>query len=170
MNPLMELEKELIKETVKNLPEFQVGDTIRVHQKILEGTKERVQVFEGLVIAIGNKGVGKSFTVRRISYDIGVERVYPMYSPRIAKIEIIRKGKVRRAKLYYLREKKGKAGRIKERKLFLGKTKDNSTRKQEAPVVSEEPAVHDVEKVNLSKEENSRPQMEKTKIEGSKPE
>ena len=77
---------------------FNVGDTVKVHYKILEGNKERVQAYEGVVIAIGNKGINKAFTVRKISFDIGVERVFPLFSPRIAKIDVIRKGKARRAK------------------------------------------------------------------------
>ncbi|MCC5813331.1 MAG: 50S ribosomal protein L19 [Leptospira sp.] len=95
---------------------FEIGDTVRVHYRIVESGKERIQAYEGLVIAINNKSYGKSFTVRRISYDVGVERVFPLHSPKIARIELIRKGKVRRAKLYYVREKSGKAGRIKEKK------------------------------------------------------
>ncbi|MCE9500786.1 MAG: 50S ribosomal protein L19 [Leptospira sp.] len=93
---------------------FDVGDTIKVHYRIIESGKERVQVYEGVVISIKNKLSSKSFTVRRISYDVGVERIFPFYSPKISKIELVRKGKVRRAKLFYLREKSGKSSRIKE--------------------------------------------------------
>jgi large subunit ribosomal protein L19 len=93
---------------------FSIGDTVKVHYKIIESGKERTQVYEGVVIAIHNKGNDKSFNVRRISYDVGVERIFPIYSPKISKIELVRKGSVRRAKLYYLREKSGKAARIKE--------------------------------------------------------
>ncbi len=95
---------------------FEIGDTVRVHYKIVEGTRERVQVYEGVVIAMNNRGAGKTFTVRRISYDVGVERVFPLHSPRIAKIEVVRSAKVRRAKLYYLRDLRGKASRLKERR------------------------------------------------------
>lgn len=95
---------------------FEIGDTIRVHYKIVEGTRERIQVYEGVVIAMNNRGAGKTFTVRRISYDVGVERVFPLHSPRIAKIEVVRSAKVRRAKLYYLRDLRGKASRLKERR------------------------------------------------------
>ncbi|TGM98895.1 50S ribosomal protein L19 [Leptospira dzoumogneensis] len=95
---------------------FNVGDTVKVHYKIQESGKERVQVYEGVVISISNGGNGKSFTVRRISYDVGVERVFPLYSPRIAKIELVRKGKVRRSKLFFLRERSGKSARIRELK------------------------------------------------------
>jgi len=97
--------------------DFEIGDTVRVHYRIIEGNRERVQVYEGVVIAIDNKGISKTFTVRKISFDIGVERIFPVFSPKIAKIEIVRKGKVRRAKLYYLRELKGKATKIKEKRL-----------------------------------------------------
>jgi len=100
----------------KNEINFEIGDTVRVHYKIIESGKERVQTYEGTVIALGSKDHGKTFTVRRVSYEIGVERIFPLHSPRISKIELMRKGKVRRAKLYYLRKKTGKAARIKERK------------------------------------------------------
>lgn len=95
---------------------FAVGDTVKVHYKIKEGNKERIQVYEGTVISIKNKKNDKTFTVRRISYDVGVERIFPVYSPRIAKIELVRKGKVRRAKLYYLRDRVGKLSKVKELK------------------------------------------------------
>jgi len=93
---------------------FKVGDTVKVHFKIIEGKTERIQVYEGLVIAMKNAQVGKTFTVRKNSYGVGVERVFPFYSPRIAKVEVMRPGRVRRAKLYYIREKIGKGAKIKE--------------------------------------------------------
>jgi large subunit ribosomal protein L19 len=93
---------------------FKVGDTVKVHFKIIEGKNERIQVYEGLVIAMKNARSGKTFTVRKISYGVGVERVFPLHSPRIAKVEVMRPGKVRRAKLYYIREKIGKGAKIKE--------------------------------------------------------
>ncbi len=101
-------------EAKREWPEFGVGDTIKVHYKIIEGDKKRIQVYEGTVIAIQNEGFSKTFTVRRVSHEVGVERIFPWHSPSIDKIEVVRKGKVRRAKLYYLRHKSGKAGRIKE--------------------------------------------------------
>jgi large subunit ribosomal protein L19 len=113
MNQL--IEKALVEET-KNDVNFEIGDTVKVHYRIIESGKERIQAYEGLVIAINNKSYGKTFTVRRISYDVGVERIFPVHSPKIARIELIRKGKVRQAKLYYVRSKSGKAGRIKEKK------------------------------------------------------
>lgn len=93
---------------------FDIGDTVKVHYKIKEGDKERTQIYEGVVISISNKMNGKTFTVRRVSYDVGVERIFPVHSPRITKVELVRKGKVRRAKLYYLRSLRGKAAKIKE--------------------------------------------------------
>lgn len=113
MNIIEILEKEQLKE---NIPQFGPGDTVRVHAKIVEGTRERIQVFEGVVIGRHGSGVREMFTVRRISYGVGVERVFPVHSPRIDKIEVTRRGKVRRAKLYYLRKLTGKAARIKEKK------------------------------------------------------
>lgn len=100
---------------VVNRPvDFSVGDTVKVHYKIKEGAKERIQVYEGLVIAIQNQGSGKTFTVRRVSFDVGVERIFPLYAPTVDKVEKIRSSKVRRSKLYYLRDKSGKDSRLKE--------------------------------------------------------
>jgi len=93
---------------------FKVGDTVKVHFKIVEGKTERIQIYEGLVIAIKNSGAAKTFTVRKISYGVGVERVFPLHSPRVVNVEVVRPGKVRRAKLYYIREKIGKGAKIKE--------------------------------------------------------
>ncbi|MDR2808593.1 MAG: 50S ribosomal protein L19 [Spirochaetaceae bacterium] len=93
---------------------FKIGDTVKVYFKIVEGKTERIQVYEGLVIAIKNSGIGKTFTVRKNSYGVGVERIFPFYSPRVDKVEVVRPGKVRRAKLYYIRTKIGKAAKIKE--------------------------------------------------------
>ena len=99
-----------------DLPAFHVGDTVRVWVKVVEGNRERLQAFEGTVIAKRNGSVRETFTVRRVSYGIGVERTFPVHSPRVDHLEIIRRGKVRRAKLYYLRERQGKAAKIKEAK------------------------------------------------------
>lgn len=98
-----------------DIPEFRVGDTVRVHTKIREGDKERIQVFEGVVIRKHRGGSNATFTVRKVSYGVGVERIFPLHSPRIDKIELIRRGRVRRARLYYLRERIGKAARIREK-------------------------------------------------------
>ncbi len=97
-----------------DLASFKVGDTVKVYFKIVEGKTERIQVYEGLVICFKNSGAGKTFTVRKISYGVGVERVFPINSPRIAKVEVVRPGKVRRSKIYYIREKIGKDAKIKE--------------------------------------------------------
>ncbi|MBB6452945.1 large subunit ribosomal protein L19 [Salirhabdus euzebyi] len=95
-------------------PDFRPGDTLKVHVKVVEGNRERIQVFEGVVIKRRGGGISETFTVRKISYGVGVERTFPVHSPRVDKIEVSRRGKVRRAKLYYLRELRGKAARIKE--------------------------------------------------------
>ncbi len=97
------------------LPEIEIGSTVRVHVKIKEGSKERIQVFEGTVIAKKHGGVNETFTVRRISYGVGVEKVFPVHSPNVIKVETVRRGKVRRAKLYYLRDRVGKAAKVKEK-------------------------------------------------------
>jgi len=98
-----------------DLPQLNVGDTVRVSVKVKEGTRERLQAFEGTIIKKKNGGIAETFTVRRVSYGVGVERTFPVNSPNIGKIEVIRKGKVRRAKLYYLRDRVGKAAKVKER-------------------------------------------------------
>ena len=113
MNIIETLEKEQLR---IDIPVFAPGDKVRVHAKIVEGNRERIQVFEGRVIARQGVGVRETFTVRRVSYGIGVERLFPVHSPRIAKIEVVSRGVVRRAKLYYLRNLTGKAARIKEKR------------------------------------------------------
>ena len=100
----------------EELPAFGAGDTVRVHYRIIEGEKERIQVFEGNVIGIGGETSRRTFTVRKVSGGVGVERIFPLHSPRIAKLEVKRRGRVRRAKLYYLRKLRGKAAKIRERK------------------------------------------------------
>ena len=111
MDIIRAIEAKQIKENAEN---FSVGDIVKVFFKIVEGTTERIQVFEGIVIAKNNSGIRKTFTVRKISYGVGVERIFPMHSPRIEKIEVVRRGRVRRAKLYYLRSRVGKAAKVKE--------------------------------------------------------
>ncbi len=113
MDIIKALEQEQLR---KDIPDFRPGDTVRVHVKVVEGNRERIQVFEGVVINRKSGGVRETFTVRRISYNVGVERTFPVHSPRIEKIEVARRGIVRRAKLYYLRNLTGKAARIKERR------------------------------------------------------
>ncbi|ORC31869.1 50S ribosomal protein L19 [Marispirochaeta aestuarii] len=111
MNTINAIEAEQMKE---NIDEFRIGDTVKVHFKIVEGTTERVQIFEGVVIAKNNSGIRKTFTVRKISYGVGVERVFPLHSPRVERVEVVRRGRVRRAKLYYLRSRVGKAAKVTE--------------------------------------------------------
>jgi len=121
MTMIQKLNEETIAklQATTKVPEFKPGDTLRVNVKVVEGERERVQMFEGVCIARKNAGVNSAFTVRKISYGEGVERVFPLYSPRIAGIEVVRRGDVRRAKLYYLRGRTGKSARIKERQTFL---------------------------------------------------
>ena len=112
----MDLIKDLTKDQIRtDLPELEVGSTVKVHVKVKEGNRERIQIFEGTIIKIQHGGIQKTFTVRRLSYGIGVERTFPVNSPKIAKIEVVRKGRVRRARLYYLRDRVGKAAKVKER-------------------------------------------------------
>ena len=117
MNIIEKIEKEQLEKLIsgKQIPDFNPGDTIKVDVKVVEGTRERIQAFEGVCIARGGKGINESFTVRKISYGEGVERVFPLFSPKISSITLVRKGKVRRAKLYYLRDRRGKAARIVEK-------------------------------------------------------
>jgi len=116
-NIIEQLEKEQLEivAAMRAVPEFQPGDTLKVNVKVVEGTRSRVQAYEGVCIARSGGGLSESFTVRKISYGEGVERVFPVYSPLIASIEVVRRGKVRRAKLYYLRDRRGKSARIVER-------------------------------------------------------
>ncbi len=132
-NIIEQLDSEQIK---SDIPDFAPGDTIRVQVKVKEGSRERLQAFEGVVIARKNRGVNSSFTVRKISHGEGVERVFPLHSPRIAEIEVVKRGAVRRAKLYYLRGRRGKSARIRE------KRDDRVTRaaKEEAKAVSKKAA------------------------------
>ncbi len=122
MNLVQAIQAEQIK---SELPAFNVGDTVRVSFKIVEGKTERIQAYEGLVIAIKNAGVGKTFTVRKNSYGVGVERVFPLNSPRVEKVDVLRRGKVRRSKLYYIRTKIGKKSKVKE--LIVSKKEASAT-------------------------------------------
>jgi large subunit ribosomal protein L19 len=111
----MDLIKAFVNEQLKTeVPEINIGDTVRIHNKIKEGTRERIQMFEGVVISKKNGGISETFTVRRIAYGVGVEKTFPIHSPNVVKVDIIRSGKVRRAKLYYVRDRVGKAAKIKE--------------------------------------------------------
>lgn len=116
MNLIQQIEAEEIGKVEREIPEFRAGDTVRVGVKVKEGNRERVQMFEGVVIARSNRGMGSNFTVRKISFGEGVERVFPLYSPIVDSIDVVRRGVVRRAKLYYLRGRTGKRARIAERR------------------------------------------------------
>ncbi|HOV27565.1 MAG TPA: 50S ribosomal protein L19 [Pseudobacteroides sp.] len=112
----MDIIKAIEKEQLKtDLPQLNIGDTVRVHVKVKEGNKERLQAFEGTIIGKKGEGIKETFTVRRISYGVGVERVFPVHSPRLDHIDVVKRGKVRRAKLYYLRERLGKAAKVKQK-------------------------------------------------------
>ncbi|MEI3606661.1 50S ribosomal protein L19 [Pseudogracilibacillus sp. SE30717A] len=114
---MQDLISEITKDQLRtDHPDFRPGDTVKVHAKVVEGTRERIQIFEGIVIKRQNGGIHETFTVRKISYGVGVERTFPLHSPRVDKIEVTRRGRVRRAKLYYIRNLRGKAARIKERR------------------------------------------------------
>ncbi len=113
MNLIHSLEQEQVK---KDIARFNPGDTVRIHVKVVEGTRERIQVFEGVVIRRKGGGIGETFTVRRVSYGVGVERTFPLHSPKIDRIEVVRRGRVRRARLYYLRGLRGKAARIQDKR------------------------------------------------------
>jgi large subunit ribosomal protein L19 len=136
MNLIQQLEAEQIESLTKAraIPEFRPGDTLRVGVKVVEGERTRIQNFEGVCIARANRGMGSSFTVRKISFGEGVERVFPLYSPNVDSIEVVRRGAVRRAKLYYLRGRTGKAARIAERR----DTRQAPQTKSEAPVATPE--------------------------------
>ncbi|SHI72049.1 large subunit ribosomal protein L19 [Dethiosulfatibacter aminovorans DSM 17477] len=115
MDLIKALEQEQLKES---MTDFNVGDTVKVHYRIKEGNRERIQIFEGTVIKRQGGSVRETFTVRRISYGVGVERTFPLHSPRVEKLEVVRKGKVRRSRLFYLRERTGKSAKVKEKKMY----------------------------------------------------
>lgn len=134
MNIVEQLNQEQIEKLSADhdIPEFGPGDTVRVDVKVVEGSRERIQAFEGVCIARNNDGISSSFTIRKISYGEGVERVFPLYSPRIAGLTVIRRGRVRRAKLYYLRSRRGRSARIAEKVTTRGKTEKKSAASSEA--------------------------------------
>lgn len=131
MNQLERVQRALTK---KSAPSFAIGDTVRVHVKVVEGEKERIQVYEGTVIARKGTMNTETFTVRKVSYGVGVERIFPVHSPIVSKVEVVRKGHVRRAKLYYLRRKKGKFAKVEERE-FVGEGKTPAPSVEEAESV-----------------------------------
>ena len=125
MNPIEAIEREQLQ---ANIPDFKPGDSVRVHVKVIEGEKERIQVFAGVVIRKSRGGIRATFTVRKVSYGVGVERTFPVHSPRLDKIEVATRGHVRRAKLYYLRQRSGKAARITAEKIPVEKTTKETTK------------------------------------------
>jgi len=139
MNIIKDIEKEQIQEIIKkrDLPDFKSGDTVRINVFVTEGNKERVQAFEGICIARSNRGFNSTFTVRKVSHGEGVERVFPLYSPMLESINLVRRGKVKRSKLYYLRERSGKSARIAEKKDFI-KKKPQAPKVKDTPVSNEE--------------------------------
>ena len=149
MNVMEQIEQKEMKETT---PEVRIGDTIRVHIRIVEGAKERVQVVEGVVIRMGGSHNRKTLTVRKISFGVGVERIFPLHSPRVEKIEIVKHAKVRRAKLYFLRELRGKAARLKEIRVHTKKTTSTSKKKAKAKARGLEKAKAKVEAEGKAKE------------------
>ena len=153
MNIIEKIEKEQLEKlsSGKNTPDFNPGDTIKVDVKVVEGTRERIQAFEGVCIARGGKGINESFTVRKISYGEGVERVFPLFSPKISAITLVRKGKVRRAKLYYLRDRRGKAARIVEKIEVKKKTNE----KKDVASVSKDK----VAEISKKKEVENKPEV-----------
>jgi large subunit ribosomal protein L19 len=134
MNIIEELEREQIATLGKTIPDFEPGDTLQVNVKVVEGDRSRIQAYEGVCIARSGGGLNESFTVRKISYGEGVERVFPVHSPLIDSIKVVRRGKVRRAKLYYLRDRRGKSARIAER---ADRRTGNQHTKSETPVAAE---------------------------------
>ena len=153
MNIIEKIEKEQLEKlsSGKQIPDFNPGDTIKVDVKVVEGTRERIQAFEGVCIARGGKGINESFTVRKISYGEGVERVFPLFSPKISSITLVRKGKVRRAKLYYLRDRRGKAARIVEKIEVKKKTNE----KKDVASVSKDKVVE----TSSKKEVENKPEV-----------
>ncbi len=132
MNEIEKYEQQQIEKltTEKNIPDFNPGDTVRVNVRVVEGTRERIQAYEGVCIAKGGKALNQTFTVRKISYGEGVERVFPLFSPKIESIELVRRGDVRRSKLYYLRNRRGKSARIAERTTGHGLNKTDTKAKK----------------------------------------
>jgi len=163
MNIIDEIEEEQIKEISekRNVPVFVAGDTLKVHLKVIEGSRERIQIFEGLCIARSNRGLNSTFTVRKISHGEGVERVFPVYSPLIEKFEVVRRGDVRRAKLYYLRNRSGKKARISEKRTdtVLSEDKKNSVKKTEEDLVQKT-----IPKKEKKPEEKDTPKVKKKDV------
>ena len=147
MNRLERIQRSLVR---KSVPSFEIGDTVRVHVKVVEGEKERVQVYEGVVISRKGGRNSETFTVRKVSYGVGVERIFPVHSPAVSRVDVIRQGKVRRAKLYYLRGRKGKKAKIRERE-FSPHSKAQGGTARSGPTKPAEPEVTPQEAVPAGK-------------------
>lgn len=147
MNRLERIQRSLVR---KSVPSFEIGDTVRVHVKVVEGEKERVQVFEGVVISRKGGRNSETFTVRKVSYGVGVERIFPVHSPAVSRVDVLRQGKVRRAKLYYLRGRKGKMAKISERE-FSAQSKAQGGTARSGPTKPAEPEVTPQEAVPAGK-------------------
>ena len=166
MNILDNYEKNHLKELSegKVFPKFNAGDTLRIHLKVKEGEKERIQIFEGVCISRKNAGINSSFTVRKISYGEGIERVLPLYSPQINKIELVKSGDVRRSKLYYLRTRSGRSARISEKNIAqntpdLQKKEDNVVEKSSERIIEKNKASDTGDKQKVTLKENSNPDI-----------
>ena len=169
MKKLSEIEKIYLRNDLK---EFNPGDTVKVHYRIIEGGKERIQIFQGTVIRIKGTGINKTFIVRKISFGIGVERIFPYHSPKVAKIEIIRRGKVRRAKLYYLRERVGKATKVKEKKYIkVDKLEKENPPEEDQPLAEKKikTKVKEKKHIKAGKLKKSRPEDDQPLAEKSLP-
>jgi large subunit ribosomal protein L19 len=145
MHPTETIDRDSLRD---DIPEFRPGDTVKVHVRVVEGNRERVQVFQGAVMRRQGGGVQETFTVRKVSFGVGVERTFPVHSPTIAKIEVVTLGDVRRAKLYYLRERHGKAAKIKERRVARGPAKGAAAAAADVDEVDEVDEVDDVDEVD----------------------
>jgi large subunit ribosomal protein L19 len=163
MNTLEKFEKEHLKElqSNKNLPKFNAGDTLKVHLRVKEGEKERIQVFEGVCIAKKNAGINSSFTIRKISYGEGIEKVLPLFSPQISKIEIVKIGDVRRSKLYYLRGRSGRSARIAEKNTFNQTSEQNlSENEKESNATTKDAVEAKTETLSKNKSEETKPKQQ----------
>lgn len=157
MNQLERIQRSLVKKT---MPSFEIGDTVRVHAKVVEGDKERIQVFEGVVIARKGGRNSETFTVRKISYGVGVERIFPVHSPIVTRVDVVRQGKVRRAKLYYLRAKKGRTAKLEDREFVQA---DAQPAAQAQPVEGAPPAEESTAEPAAKKAKPAKPAAAKKK-------
>ena len=158
MNKLIDIEKEQIEEALKTkkIPTFKSGDTVKVNVYVTEGNKERIQAFEGVCIARSNRGFNSTFTVRKVSHGEGVERVFPLYSPMLESINLVRRGKVRRSKLYYLRQRSGKSARIAEKKDIIKKVNQTPSNKKSSTKEAKINSLENKDSTQKTKETNNQ--------------